>query len=130
MFSPTYPLFFGRPSQLPRETCLAIAKPAVLEVSKPGKQRGLGSQAEYLPARLTANIHQELTAKEDAAFVFKSNVEIGQERTRACPFCTKHFTHMSHHVATCKQKKRKEGEEEERKGKGKGKGKGTSNFGA
>ena len=68
-FSPTYPLFFRRPSQLPRETCLAIAKPAVLEVSKPGKQRGLRSQAEYLPARLMANIHQELTAKEVAAFV-------------------------------------------------------------
>ena len=68
-FSPTYPLFFRHPSQLPRETCLAIAKPAVLEVSKPGKQRGLRSQAEYLPARLMANIHQELTAKEVAAFV-------------------------------------------------------------
>ena len=61
---------------------------------------------------------------------FKSNVEIGQERTRAYPFCAKHFTHMSCHVATCKEKKWKEGEEEERKGKGKGKGKGASNFGA
>ena len=61
------------PRYTPRETCLAMAKPmlqpAVPEVSKPGKQRGLGSQADYLRARLTANVYRELTAKEVVAFV-------------------------------------------------------------
>ena len=50
--------------------------------------------------------------KNDAGF--KSNLLIGQERTRACPFCAKHFTKMSRHIARCKEKKRKE-EREKRK---------------
>ena len=50
--------------------------------------------------------------KNDAGF--KSNLAIGQERTRACPFCAKHFTKISRHIAMCKEKKRKE-EREKRK---------------
>ena len=63
------PVALPPPRYAPRETCLAIAKPAVPEVSKPRKQRGLGSQAEYLHARLTANICWELTTKEVTVFV-------------------------------------------------------------